>query len=362
MPLNFLSFCAFGGSLGVFPHVENFVFEGNSLGVVLTELCPLLRQSLDWFEGLMRERKIMSEVRSSELDTGLSSSGEPVEGDTAVSTPREVRAFYVLEEACGLDAKTVARFKERFQFPARVRVRQTGDEERACHFFPGEICFYETAFSCGLRFPVHPFIMELLDHFNIALRQLMPNSWRIMVNCMEVWLAAVGDMIKVGELVHMYRLKESKEYGYYELVPWERKTRIIKGLPSSFRNWKSRFFFVFGDDFETLSSREWGDVPRLLRQWGTPTLGPSIFLPVTVFLLSTVFVADSYLVFCAVKRRPKLKSRYTGRVEKAIEYTPTIENWDDLVDPRTLAFYNLGPDLSAYVLRLLSIEEKKSKY
>ena len=42
-----------GGSLGVFPHVENFVFEGNSLGMVLTELCPLLRQSLDWFEGLV---------------------------------------------------------------------------------------------------------------------------------------------------------------------------------------------------------------------------------------------------------------------------------------------------------------------
>ena len=44
----------------------------------------------------MREREIMSEVRSSELDTGLSSSDEPVEVDTAVSTPREVKAFYAL--------------------------------------------------------------------------------------------------------------------------------------------------------------------------------------------------------------------------------------------------------------------------
>ena len=183
----------------------------------------------------MREREIMSEVKSSELDTGLSSSGEPVEGDTAISTPREVRAFYALEEACGLDAEIVARFKDRFQFPTRVHVRRPSDEDRACHFFPGEICFYEAAFNCGLRFPDHPFIMELLDHFGIAPGQLMPNSWRIVVNCMEVWLAAVGDMIKVGELVHMYRLKESKEYGYYELVPWERKTRIINGLPSSFR-------------------------------------------------------------------------------------------------------------------------------
>ena len=63
-----------------------------------------------------------------------------------------------------------------------------------------------------------------------------------------------------------------------------------------------------------------------------------------------------------MKRRPKLKSRYIERVEKAIEYAPTIENWDDLVNLRTLAFYNLGPNSSAYVLRLLRIEEKKSKY
>ena len=108
-------------------------------------------------------------------------------------------------------------------------------------------------------------MMELLDHFGIALGQLMPNSWRIVVNCMEIWLAANGDMIKVGELAYLYHLKESKEYGYYELVSWGRRTRIVKGLPSSFRYWKSRFFFVSGDDFKTPSSRDWGDISRLLR-------------------------------------------------------------------------------------------------
>ena len=67
----------------------------------MTELCPLLRQSLDWFEGLIREQGIMSEVRSSELDTRLLSSGEPIEGDTTVSTPQEVRAFYALRRRVG---------------------------------------------------------------------------------------------------------------------------------------------------------------------------------------------------------------------------------------------------------------------
>ena len=35
--------------------VENFVFEGNSLGVALVDLVPLLCQSIDWFEGLVSE-------------------------------------------------------------------------------------------------------------------------------------------------------------------------------------------------------------------------------------------------------------------------------------------------------------------
>ncbi|XP_050292193.1 uncharacterized protein LOC126733087 [Quercus robur] len=35
------------------------------------------------------------------------------------------------------------------------------------------------------------------------------------------------------------------------------------------------------------------------------------------------------------------------------------EDFDDLVDPWTLAFYCLGPDSSAFVLRNIEIEEKK---
>ena len=77
----------------------------------------------------------MSKVRSSELDTRLSSSGEPVEGDTAVSTSREVRAFYAFDVVCGLDADTVGRFRDRFQFPERVRVCRPNDKNRACHFW-----------------------------------------------------------------------------------------------------------------------------------------------------------------------------------------------------------------------------------
>ena len=162
---------ALGVSGDFLPLVGDFIFASCGLSVVLGELSTILGQLIAWFEG---ETKRMLEVRSSELKTGLSSSGGPVEGDTVVSISRAIKAFYALEEVCGLDVDTVGRFKDRFQFPERVRVCRPNSKEQACHFFPGEVCFYKAAFTYGLRLLVHLFIMELLGHFGIAPGQLMP--------------------------------------------------------------------------------------------------------------------------------------------------------------------------------------------
>ena len=72
----------------------------------------------------MGKRRVMSEVRSSELETGLSSSDNPIEmeEDTATSGPREVRAIHTLRKVCGLGAETLSRFKDKFQFLERVKV------------------------------------------------------------------------------------------------------------------------------------------------------------------------------------------------------------------------------------------------
>ena len=80
-------------------------------------------------------------------------------------------------------------------------------------------------------------------------------------------------MISINEFVHLYRLKESKEFGYYEFVPWNRKACLVVDLLSSFRYRKSRYFFVSGDGWETLPNDLWGNIPRLLCQWETPLLG-----------------------------------------------------------------------------------------
>ena len=54
-------------------------------------------------------------------------------------------------------------------------------------------------------------------------------------------------------------------------------------------------------------------------------------------------------------------SKYKQHVEAAIKYAKSIGNFDDLVDPRILALYCLGPEPFAYVLHIIEIEEKKSK-
>ena len=62
----------------------------------------------------------------------------------------------------------------------------------------------------------------------------MPNSWRIVISCMEIWMIVTDeDMIRLDEFVYQHHLKESKEFGYYKLVPWVKKARIIVDLPSS---------------------------------------------------------------------------------------------------------------------------------
>ena len=109
-------FARLGASMGISRNfctlVEDFVCGGNSLRLVLTNLFPLLCQSIDWFEDLVSDQRAISKVRFSELEMGLSSSDNPVEGDTAFSTPRVVRAFFGLDEECGLDAETLSHFRD----------------------------------------------------------------------------------------------------------------------------------------------------------------------------------------------------------------------------------------------------------
>ena len=153
---------------------------------MLGSIYPLLYQSLAWFRsmrGVLRRETIGSKIRSSDLEIGLSFSVGPVGAgtDTTAFIPSLVpssshpsasntsRLFHALKEECSLKRDTFRRFRDMFQFLDEIRVCLPRKCEKSCAFAHGEVCFYKAVFLCGLRFPVHPFIMELLHYLNIAL-------------------------------------------------------------------------------------------------------------------------------------------------------------------------------------------------
>ena len=173
--------------------------------------------------------------------------------------------YMPFSKSCSLKRKHLKGFRKRFQFPKGTIIRLPHSNEKACTFAHNEVCFYEVVFLCGLHFLIHPFIIEFLFNFKIAPRQLVPNAWRTIISCMSIWMFVYeGDMITLNEFMYLYHLKTSTHYGYFELLPWVRKCRIVSGFPSFYCDWKSQYFFVFGTGWETMSDDLWGEVLRLL--------------------------------------------------------------------------------------------------
>ena len=143
------------------------------------------------------------DVRSSELEIGLLSSEESSDKDFKVmmskpsssskphssskpSSSSSSILFHALSESCSLEQRHLKSIRKRFQFPVGVVTRLPRPNEKACSFAHGEVSFYEATFSFCLRFPIHPFIMQLLSVLNVAPGQLVPNAWRTIIRCMSI--------------------------------------------------------------------------------------------------------------------------------------------------------------------------------
>ena len=59
-------------------------------------------------------------------------------------------------------------FAKRYRPPLGVRVWSLYVLTFYVVFVPRMVCFFEVAFDNGLRFPLHPFIKGVLQHFNVC--------------------------------------------------------------------------------------------------------------------------------------------------------------------------------------------------
>ena len=167
----------FFAQLGVFleyssgrrPQVGLFIPRSSALRLVLLFLYPLICESL------IRHHSEMDTIpyrvddnQSSKLETVLSSNADSLSRvvDNVVSklpSSSSSRPLHALSESCSLKEIHLKGFRKRFQFPKGTSIRLPCLGEKPYNFVPGEVCFYEANFLCGLRFPVHPFILHLLS-------------------------------------------------------------------------------------------------------------------------------------------------------------------------------------------------------
>ena len=142
-----------------------------------------------------------------------------------------------------------ATFARRYRPPFVVRVWSPDILTFYVVSVPKMVCFFEVAFDNGFRFPLHPFIKGVLQHFNVYPSQLAPNGWGILVGLLAFFRDKGLGVPSVALLVYLFSPKETAE-GFLYFSRRSGAPLVISDLPSSHRLWKGRYFFVSGRNWE----------------------------------------------------------------------------------------------------------------
>ena len=76
---------------------------------------------------------------------------------------------------------------------------------------PKMVCVFEAAFENGLHFPSHPFIKNVLQHFNVCLSPLSSNFWGILVGLLVFFKDKGLGVPSVALLLDLFSVKEASE-------------------------------------------------------------------------------------------------------------------------------------------------------
>ena len=74
---------------------------------------------------------------------------------------------------------------------------------------PKMVCFFKAAFENDLRFPLHPFIKRVLQHFNVYHSQLSPNFWGVLVLLLVVFRDKGLGIPSIALLLDFFSVKEA---------------------------------------------------------------------------------------------------------------------------------------------------------
>ena len=137
-------------------------------------------------------------------------------------------------EPSKVDPSYGATFARRYQLPFGVRVWSLDVLTLYVVSVPKMVCFFEVDFDNGLRFPLHPFIKGILQHFNICPSQLAPNGWGILVSLLVFFRDRGLGVPSIALLLYLFSSKETSE-GFLYFSRRSGAPLVISDLPSSHR-------------------------------------------------------------------------------------------------------------------------------
>ena len=140
-------------------------------------------------------------------------------------------------------------FARRFRPPFSVQVLSPDVLTSYVVQVPKMVCFFEVAFDNGLRFPLHPFIKRVLQHFNVCPSQLSPNFWGILIGLLVFFRDKGLGVPSIALFLDLFSAKEADE-GFLYLSKCSSAPLIISNLPPSHKFWKERYIFVSGRSWE----------------------------------------------------------------------------------------------------------------
>ena len=148
--------------------------------------------------------------------------------------------------------KHFSTFRANFQIPDYIPIRLSCISEKCYYEGVESVGVYEQMLKPGLRFPLSTLHRELLNYLGLSVTQISPNAWRVFI-AMEILYGAMTDgarKLTVHEFLHCYHPDEiDSSRGMYSFASRSPLLKVIFETPNSNRDWKSRYYFLEGDEW-----------------------------------------------------------------------------------------------------------------
>lgn len=91
----------------------------------------------------------------------------------------------------------------------------------------------------GFFTPIHPFLREVLDFYELAPMQLTPNSYRLAISTYILYSSKFTAPLSAPELGYFIILKDTgRSSGCFYLTSWPcHQGQCIKGIKQNFEQW-----------------------------------------------------------------------------------------------------------------------------